>query len=96
MAEEVENPLTTLLKKRYGITRRSSLTITDKDTPFSTFRKVAAYIYRNGDWSENDQTQAIKDYLELSGMEHKVLSVKRTSIGASKIGSAASGKDVLK
>lgn len=46
MAEEVENPLTTLLKKRYGITRRSSLTITDKDTPFSTFRKVAAYIYR--------------------------------------------------
>ena len=95
MAEEVENPLTTLLKKRYGITRRSSLTITDKDTPFSTFRKVAAYIYRNGDWSENDQTQAIKDYLELSGMEHKVLSVKRTSIGASKIGSAASGKDVF-
>lgn len=95
MAEEIENPLTTLLKKRYGITRRSSLTITDKDTPFSTFRKVAAYIYRNGDWSESDHTQAIKDYLELSGMEHKVLSVKRTSIGASKIGSAASGKDVF-
>lgn len=95
MTEEVENPLTTLLKKRYGITRRSNLTITDKDTPFSTFRKVAAYIYRNGDWSENDQSQAIKDYLELSGMEHKVLSVKRTSTGASKIGSAASGKDVF-
>lgn len=95
MTAEVENPLTTLLRKRYGITRRSHLTITDNDTPFTIFRKVAAYIARNGDWTENDQATAIKDYLELSGMEHKVLSVKRTGLGGLAIGTAAKGMDVF-
>lgn len=92
---EVRNPLTTLMKQRYGINRQSSLRLTDKDTLFSTFRKVANYIYKNGDWQEQDYCDAIKHYLEDTQMEDKVLAVKRTSIGASKIGNSAKGKEVF-
>lgn len=77
MVEEVQNPLTSLMKRRYGITRQSSLTITDKDNLFSEFRKVANYIYRNGDWTESDRSDAIKSYLQNSGRMAKVDSVKR-------------------
>lgn len=92
---EVQNPLTTLMKKKFGITRQSSLTITENDTPFTTFRKVANYIYKNGDWSENDITESIKNYLELSHLENEVLTVKRTTLGESKIGGSAKGKGYL-
>ncbi|MBB1063200.1 hypothetical protein [Limosilactobacillus fastidiosus] len=92
---EVQNPLTTLMKKKFGITRQSSLTITENDTPFTTFRKVANYIYKNGDWSENDITESIKNYLELSHLENEVLTVKRTTLGESMIGSSAKGKDIF-
>lgn len=92
---EVKNPLATLMKQRYGISRQSSLTITDKDNLFSTFKKVANYIYKNDDWKEQDYCDAIKSYLENTQMGNKVLSVKRTSIGANKVGSSANGKDVF-
>ena len=92
---EAKNPLATLMKQRYGISRQSSITITDKDNLFSVVRKLANYIYKNGDWKEQDYCDAIKFYLEDTKMEDKVLSVKRTSIGASKVGREAEGKEVF-
>lgn len=40
--------LTSLMKKKYGITRSSALKITEKDTLYTIFRKLADYIYKNG------------------------------------------------
>lgn len=92
---EARNPLTTLLKKKYGISRQSSLSIKDDDSLFTAFRKVAAYIYRNSDWQEQDYAKAIKDYLELSGMEGQVTGVKRTAVGGDAIGGLNGTKDIF-
>ena len=58
------NPLNSLMKKKYGLTTHSNLTITDKDTLYTSFRKVARYIDKNGDWSEQDYINSAKSLLE--------------------------------
>lgn len=52
--------LTSLMKKKFGVTRSSSLKITEKDTLYTTFRKLADYIYKNGDWTEEDRLSAVE------------------------------------
>lgn len=53
--------LTTLMHQRFGITRYSKITVTANETLYTLFRKLAFYIYRNGDWKDEDyeQTAAI-------------------------------------
>ena len=48
------------MKEKFGVTRSSSLKITEKDTLYTTFRKLADYIYKNGDWTEEDQLAAVE------------------------------------
>lgn len=55
----VENQLTSLMKEKYGMTRSSSVTITDKDTLYTAFRKLADTIYKNGEWTEEDEKRAV-------------------------------------
>ncbi|EGO5140786.1 toprim domain-containing protein [Enterococcus faecalis] len=55
----MENQLTSLMKKKYGMTRSSSVKITDKDTLYTAFRKLADTIYKNGDWTEEDEKRAV-------------------------------------
>lgn len=67
---DVVNPLYDLMKAKYGITKQGTLKLTDKDDLKTMFRKIANYIYKNGDWSEQDYTNAYKTYLEtLFGLE---------------------------
>lgn len=67
--------LTTLMHQRFGITRYSKITVSANDTLYTLFRKLAFYIYRNGDWKDEDyeQTAAIignlNYYGNLSGNE---------------------------
>lgn len=66
MAEELTNPLTSLLKKKYGIAAPSNvLRFTDKDTLFTAWRKTAQFIYKNGEWSDQDFQNSVK--LEYDG-----------------------------
>ena len=61
MAEELTNPLTSLLKKKYGIAAPSNvLRFTDKDTLFTAWRKTAQFIYKNGEWSDQDLQNSVK------------------------------------
>lgn len=67
MAEELTNPLTSLLKKKYGIAAPSNvLRFTDKDTLFTAWRKTAQFIYKNGEWSDQDYLDAIMSTYEKS------------------------------
>ena len=52
--------LTSLMKKKYGVTRSSALKITEKDTLYTIFRKLADYIYKNGDWTAEDRRAAVE------------------------------------
>ena len=54
----MENQLTSLMKEKYGVTRSSSVTITEKDTLYTAFRKLADNIYKNGEWTEEDEQRA--------------------------------------
>lgn len=65
MAEELTNPLTSLLKKKYGIAAPSNvLRFTEKDTLFTAWRKTAQFIYKNGEWSDQDYLDAIMSTYE--------------------------------
>lgn len=67
MAEELTDPLTSLLKKKYGIAAPSNvLRFTDKDTLFTAWRKTAQFIYKNGEWSDQDYLDAIMSTYEKS------------------------------
>lgn len=50
--------LNSLMHHRFGITRHSKLSITPKDTYYAIFRKLAYYLAKNGDWSDQDYLQA--------------------------------------
>lgn len=92
---EPENPLNTLMKRKYGINRQSKLSITDKDTLFTGFRKTAAYVAKNGDWTEQDYADAIKSLLINTGREKKIISVQRTKTMNDKFGRLGAGKDIF-
>lgn len=63
--QEVLNPLTDLMKKKYGITKQGKLTFTEKDNLYTKLRKTATYIYRNGEWDRDQITKAIESYTQL-------------------------------
>ncbi|WP_295730272.1 hypothetical protein [uncultured Limosilactobacillus sp.] len=92
---EPENPLNTLMKRKYGINRQSKLSITDKDTLFTGFRKAAAYVDKNGDWTEQDYADAIKSLLINTGRETKITSIQRTQTMNDKFGGLGTGKDIF-
>ena len=56
--------ITDLMKERYGIKQTGkSLNVIPSDTLYTIFRKTADYIYRNGEWTEEDEKTAIKGML---------------------------------
>lgn len=62
--DEIKHPLATLMKQKYGVTKQSSLRLKSDDSLFVVFRKIANYIYKNGEWNDQDYADAIKSYLE--------------------------------
>lgn len=62
--DEIKHPLVTLMKQKYGVTKQSSLRLNSDDSLFVVFRKIANYIYKNGEWNDQDYADAIKSYLE--------------------------------
>ncbi|MCC4378826.1 hypothetical protein LMB40_03715 [Limosilactobacillus reuteri] len=62
--DEIKHPLATLMKQKYGVTKQSSLRLNSDDSLFVVFRKIANYIYKNGEWNDQDYADAIKSYLE--------------------------------
>lgn len=46
--------LETLMRKRFGVTRCSALRIKPNEGLYSLYRKLANYIYKNGDWNDAD------------------------------------------
>ncbi|OQO83375.1 hypothetical protein BH739_16400 [Enterococcus casseliflavus] len=57
------NTLTTLMKQKYGVSKSSPLKFTPKDNLFTKFRKLAMYIYKNGDWTTEDELRAVSTLL---------------------------------
>ena len=57
---KVTSQLTSLMKQKYGITRTSPLKFTEKVTLYTSFRKLADHIYKNGEWTEQDQRNAVE------------------------------------
>lgn len=55
----MENFLTSLMKEKYGVTKSSPLKFTEKDTLYTSFRKLADHIYKNGEWNSQDEIQAV-------------------------------------
>lgn len=77
MADAFNSPLSTLMKKKYGLTKQSTLRFTDKDNLFSQFKKTAAYIYKNSEWNEQNKLETIKQYLENRDSNTEVYSLKK-------------------
>ncbi|MGL9969191.1 LPD1 domain-containing protein [Enterococcus sp. DIV1420a] len=55
----MENVLTSLLKRKYGTTKSSPVVFTEKDTLYTSFRKLADNIYKNGTWTQEDEKRAV-------------------------------------
>lgn len=55
----MENQITSLMKQKYGMVKSSPLVFTEKDTLYTSFRKLADNIYKNGDWTSEDQKAAV-------------------------------------
>ena len=51
--------LTSLMKQKFGMTKSSPLKFTEKDTLYTCFRKLADHIYKNGEWTQEDEIQAV-------------------------------------
>lgn len=58
-----ENKLTSMMKRKYGVTKSSSITFTGKENLYGAFRKLADNIYKNGDWSEEDEKRAVETFV---------------------------------
>ena len=52
--------LTSLMKEKFGITRVAPLKINPNDEINIQLRKIASYIYKTGDWKEDDIREGIK------------------------------------
>lgn len=57
--DQIENSLTSLMKAKFRVTRSSSVKLTEKDTLYTIFRKLADNIYKNGTWTQEDEIQAV-------------------------------------
>ncbi|EHK9937618.1 hypothetical protein FH950_002499 [Enterococcus faecium] len=57
--DQIENSLTSLMKAKFGVIRSSSVKLTEKDTLYTIFRKLADNIYKNGTWTQEDEMQAV-------------------------------------
>lgn len=57
--DQIENSLTSLMKAKFGVTRSSYVKLTEKDTLYTIFRKLADNIYKNGTWTQEDEIQAV-------------------------------------
>lgn len=55
----MDNFLTNLMKEKYGVTKSSPLRFTEKDTLYTSFRKLADNIYKNGEWDSKDEIAAV-------------------------------------
>ncbi|WP_198643653.1 hypothetical protein, partial [Megasphaera stantonii] len=51
--------LTSLMKEKYGVTRSSPIKFTENDTLYTTFRKLADNIYKNGEWPKEEEVRAV-------------------------------------
>lgn len=60
--KEITKPenLTSLMKEKFGVVKSSSLKLTEKDTVYTAFRKIADNIYKNGEWSVEDEMKAVE------------------------------------
>lgn len=52
--------LTSLMKEKFGITRVAPLKINPNDEINIQLRKIASYIYKTGDWTQEDVKEGIK------------------------------------
>ena len=52
--------LTSLMKEKYGVIRSTPVKFTDKDTLYTSFRKLADNIYKNGEWTQDDYLKAVE------------------------------------
>lgn len=59
MTEVEKINLTSLMKEKYGVTRSSPIKFTENDNLYTTFRKLADNIYKNGEWEKEDEVRAV-------------------------------------
>lgn len=58
---EEETSILQLMKKKWGITKSSPFTIKNTDSLYTTYRKLAKNIYKNGEWTEKEKEEAVRD-----------------------------------
>lgn len=61
--QNMNNPVISLLRENFGIRKVSStIKLTEKDNIYTTYRKIADFIWKNGEWSQADYVTAIVDF----------------------------------
>lgn len=92
--------ITDLMKERYGIKQTGkSLNVTPSDTLYTIFRKTADYIYRNGEWTEEDEKAAIKGMLEQEdyfGGDISNVNIEKTTLSDENIGKITDKHNIFK
>lgn len=81
----VSENLTSLMKKKYGVERSTPLIFTDKDTLYTSYRKLADNIYKNGDWTEDDLQAAAHYMMEMYYSNRSIDNLKISSIQRNEI-----------
>lgn len=92
--------ITDLMKERYGIKQTGkSLNVTPSDTLYTIFRKTADYIYRNGEWTEEDEKTAIKGMLnqeDYFGGDISNINIEKTTLSDENIGKITDRHNIFK
>lgn len=92
--------ITDLMKERYGIKQTGkSLNVTPSDTLYTIFRKTADYIYRNGEWTEEDEKAAIKGMIEQEdyfGGDISNVNIEKTTLSDENIGKITDKHNIFK
>lgn len=92
--------ITDLMKERYGIKQTGkSLNVTPSDTLYTIFRKTADYIYRNGEWTEEDEKTAIKGMLnqeDYFGGDISNINIEKTTLSDENIGKITDSHNIFK
>lgn len=62
----MSSKINSMLKEKFGITKSSAVTLTEKDDLYSSCRKIAKNIFKNGQWTKEDYKEAVLAQIKLT------------------------------
>lgn len=65
------------LQERFGIVRYGQLQFSSSEQLYAAFRKVADYVYRNGEWNDNDLLDSAFEVAKFTGFPYNAKSISK-------------------